>query len=379
MNTSYISPFTIILYVSVLVVSSFFAFLSEKKVRMTNDSVNLVLRRNRKIYFFFSFIPLYILLILSACGADHFSYNNLFELADNFSVIFGYGGMELGFTLFLYIVRLFTKNVDIFNAILAFVFLGLIYFTIYRLRTRLHVGWAVFCFVSIFFFQYMSLKRIYLAGAMVFFSTPYWLKSQYGKVIICLIIAVSFHISSIIAFIPFLFDRFLKIKIDTKKVVFLFVVILIFLIQSRGFIASINFGERHADYGLNSTSSIGFLQLFYYLPLLFIYDKAIKQDSSNRLYRISFLSLLCAFGLGIFSYYFDMIGRAFVIYMLPIVFFPTIFLYSFSNRVLLSRNGYILRVLFIVLYCSVRLYFYFSSYLVLDQISPYTTIFGDVF
>lgn len=376
-NFSYISPNTILLYLLVVFTSSLFAFIADGFKSRSQK------KNGGKAFLFFlflAFLSQYLLLAFSACGADYDNYNALFNMASSFWEVNGHDGVEKGFTLLVFIIRLFTDNVDVYNGILGFIFLFLVYSTIYKLRNRINCGWAVFCFVTIFFFQYLDLKRIYLACSIIFFSVPYWMKGEMRKTFVILVIAVFFHVSSIVAFVPLILDIFTRKKLDTKKIIILSVFALLFLVVFRNYLLNFTFDERHADYGLVANASIGVIQFFYYIPIVYIIIKARNDDKSDRLYKICFLMSICAFGLGILSYYVEMIGRAYIHFMTPVLLFPSFALYKYNQNGISKRKGLSFIVsAFTLIYCTVRLALYFSSYLVLDQISPYTTINGLVF
>lgn len=376
MNLSYISPQTVILYLSVWLVSIVFAFVADRYKNSNRGKTGV----GFWVWYSLSFAPLYLLLYFSACGADYESYNRVFEVADNFREVFGFNGEEYGFTTYVYLIRLFTKDVNTYNAILGLTFLIPIYLTFYKLRNKLHIGWAILCFVSVYYFQYLDLKRIYIAGAFVFSATPYWLNKQYGKTILLAALAASFHVSSFLIMLPIIADIISKDKFKLRSVLTFAIIGITLLITFRSVLSGVNLGERHEEYTLHSTASLGITQFAYYLPIIIILISLYKDCSGERFYKLAFFELLFLFGLALFSYYFAMVGRAFVHYMLPIVSFSTLVLYDNSKEKLVARNkqSFLLK-LFIVLYCGFRLYMYFWEYLILDQISPYITIYGDIY
>lgn len=367
------SATTVILYTFTIIFSIVTAKLACKsKKDIANGTVSTQINF---LYMAISFAALWLLLSFSVSGNDYKTYAMLFDNAKNFDFIIGYHEIELGFAYFNYIISCITINSNIYFFVLNFIFVFLVYFTLYKLRDRLDFISGIVVFTTTFYFQAMCLKRIYLAAAVVFFSIQYLIKKEYFKYVLMVIIATLFHRSAIIMLVPLVLDILVGLRIP-KKMLFSLVLFFIGVCYFFRFdIASVIYVHRYVQYE-TMDGHLGIMQFFFHLPLLLVFKwKYSNYDDyiSKRYLDIGILLSIISFSLGILSYYFEMIGRAFVYFMFPYVLALSICKKSRCSKSLfkINRNKFFLIMMY--LFFIIRLAIYYKEGMVNDGNDIYAT------
>lgn len=377
-----ISINTIILYCSVVIFSSMFAALACRNTYRSGISC----RKNRlhidRVMYSLSFLLCWGLIAFSKCGKDYFVYRNMFLDATSMSNVILRYGIESGYAFINYIIRMVTSNAEVFFAILAFFFVFPVYHTLYKMRAFVNPAWGVFVFTTVFFFQAMNLRRIYLAAALMFWATSFLIDKQYSRYILLLIACVFIHTSAIIMVAPLIYDLFVGKKISKYTLIILSAVFIIAVYYFKDMFFSFAITDRYANYGVQS-GGIGLLQIVYHIPLVYVLMKHKSESEMEIRYRnIGFIYILMSFAVGIFGYFVTMIGRAFVYFIFPFVLAPSYYSKQYigheNSRHLVLTSRKVWKLVFLV-YFIMRLMLYFSEYLFLDGIMPYQDIFLNTF
>ena len=203
-NWYYITLFIYFAAIGIAVIASFAAYKTEYVIEKETGQIRCKGKIN-KAWMSVSFLVLWGLLALADCGTDYPVYKDLFENAKDLQYTIGYHQIEIGFALINYFLRTITDSFILYNIIISFAFVFLIYRTLYKLKESVHLGWAVLAFASMSYLQFMNLKRIYLAAAIIFWAIPYLTEKKYMKYFICVILASLLHTSAIVMIvIPFI-------------------------------------------------------------------------------------------------------------------------------------------------------------------------------
>ena len=359
---------TVIVYVTVILLATFFAFIYQKKKH----------KKKAKGYLVLAFLPIWIMLAFSNCGTDYPAYEEFFLNSLNPEYWIA-GEMERGFLLFFAIVRFFTDSFEIFHIIWATVMLLLIYKTFVYYKNFIHTGYAMFAFASVYCIQSMNIMRIFFAAAMVFYATRYLLNKQYFKYTVAIVITSFIHISSIVMLLPLVF---LMMFPSPKKYLFktfVFVVAIFAVFAARSFIFGGNL--MGYTYGLNAGGSLGVANIIYHIPLIIFFVVANKSDVfSKEANKVFFVLMMTSFAVGFLSYYIDLIGRMYVYFESVYVLFPAYYLNSWKTDKALDKsqkmsNRFIWATMFIVV-MLLRVVLSIE-YFVPDQTMPYTWIFSN--
>lgn len=367
---------TAFFYILIVFIATFFAFAAEKLFASGRTKTKKVCG---SILFSLSFFSLFFVAAFSNCGADYESYNNVFLIGNDFSSVYGFHGMEKGFTILIFLIRKITNDVNVYNVLLALVFLMPVYRAIYKLRKITPLTWSIFIFSTLFFFQYLDLKRLFIASGIVLYGMTLWILDKKKKTSILLIlIAISFHVSALLALVPIVIDFISKKKKNALSVSITVLTFLVIVILFRNELLSFSLSGRHSNYSLNTNVSFGPMQFIYFLPIIIIYAYKIKDTSDSEIAKFGYYNIIIGFSLGLFSYFYTMIGRAYPFFAFGFLIIPSI-LAKHKNAISWNTKFNKISLIsasFIVCYCFLRTYVYFNEYLLLDQISPYTNIFG---
>ncbi len=371
---------TIILYVITILFASVTAFCSYKKSIYTSDSDTLHLVREARLSrfgFVVTFLILWQLLAFSTCGKDYESYNHLFLSALDWDYIIGHHELEIGFACLNFIIRILTDSVNVYNGILAFIFLYLIFSTLYKLKNRIHFGWAVLAFSCIFFLQFMNLKRIYLAAAICFYGIPYLLNNQKFRSLFTVLIAAAVHTSAIVMLLPLVIFWVFSKKFKWWQLTMMAVLGILVVYVFRHQIVEISFSSRYDKYGIQE-SGFGLAQIVYHVPIIWLLVKNRRQQK-EFLTRLGLVYILCSAAVSIMGYFIVAIGRMFSYFILPFVLAPSV-LYVGNSQKSIIRHGVVRKehfaYLIALVYFVFRLYMYCSTMLFTDGLMPYTSIFS---
>ncbi len=369
---------TALLYVTTVASASVVAFFSYKKENEATDRYGNLVIQKASISSFgmcISFFILWQLLAFSTCGTDTQTYNDLFVNAKDFSYTIGYHQIEKGFALLNFAIRLVTDNEILYNCVIAFIFLLLVFKTLYKFREKIHFGWGILVFATTFYLQYMNLKRIYLAVAICFYAVSFMYERMYIKATIIIIIAMMIHTSAIIMFVPLLIDVFLSKAIKWRDLFFCAGTVLLLCFALRNQIAGISLSSRYTQYGMEE-AGLGILQFAYHIPILYILIKQLKNDE-DRIYIQSLVLILCSFIISVMGYYVAMVGRMFVYYMLP--FMVAASTGNIQRKISSLRDYSEFKNFVMLMYFAVRLCIYLVDMSVVDGIYEYSNIFGMIF
>ncbi len=114
------------------------------------------------------------------------AHMHIFFRISSFSII--QNGIEPGFHLFMIIIKIFTKNENVFLGIVALSTVVFVYKGIWDCRHELSIGFAVFIFSSQYYFQSYNLMRMYFAMSFLIAGVKLLLDGRYLRYLVLIFI-----------------------------------------------------------------------------------------------------------------------------------------------------------------------------------------------
>ncbi len=374
---------TVPLYLGIIALATAIAFASYQKGEevVFADGTRQVTRapKIRPLGLVLTFLTLFPLLAFSTAGMDHETYNLLFESAKDWDFCVNYHQMEIGFSLINLVLRCVTSDVVLYNCILAFAFLALVLSTFYRLRDKIHFGWGVMAFTCIFYLQYLNLKRIYLAAAILFAAIPWLLNKEYAKYVLAVFGTTLLHTSAIVMFVPLLIGITVGKKLNYKVLGVLAILGFAGLYFLRELLVRYSLSSRYEGYGIID-APMGIRVALYHLPVLgwFLWQGNPDKHTDTKW---CYIFLMCSFVISGMGYFIELIGRMFVYFLFPFAFVPSMgrCYEGYKDRLFNVNKRKAMWIWLITAgYFACRLGLYFLEMYV-DGILPYKNIFGWIF
>ena len=362
---------TLFLYFAVISGAVIFAFLAYKRKYILGKTGRMVLRVEiKKGWMLMSFVLLWGLLAFADCGKDYHTYKDLFDNAKDLHYTIGYHEIEIGFAFVNYYIRSITDSFIIYNIIVSFFFLFLIYETLYKLKNYIHFGWAVLAVSTMSYLQFMNLKRIYIAAAIIFWAMQFLIGKKYVKYFLSVILASLIHTSAAIMFLTPCMQLLLRIKFKRWHLIFFSLLGFFLIYEFRYQIFSIVISSRYEQYGVVETT-VGLAQFVYHVPFLFLIIRNNK--GKTQLEQISFILILFSFIVSSLGYFISMVGRMYVYFVFGFASTPSLVM-SEKKIHFKNVNYQTFICVFFVLYFFMRIMIYCKSSLYLDGIMPYTSV-----
>lgn len=199
-------------YIVILVMLLFNVAVEQRAKRSKKNIATVALQ-------FSCFILLFFMAMRSqSVGADTSGYCRMF--------VQGYSGekMEKGYLLFNKILRLFFANPQTITIANSLLLIFLLYQSVKRLSPIPQL--SIWLYVTLGVFQTeMNLTRNAIAIMMCYLSTQYISRKQPVKYCACILLASSFHLTSLL-FLP-LYWLVRHVRLDRKKMVFLVLAVVI--------------------------------------------------------------------------------------------------------------------------------------------------------
>lgn len=371
----------IFIYICIIGASVFFAFLSQLDLCKLKGIKGTKRQKQIECYFqrsclFMSFFILWFFSAFADCGADRKSYQRIF-LESSLASVFD-GWQEPGFVIFNLVFKLLGDNPKIILIAISTVTLALVYCTLYDLREEINIGYAVLIYGSLFFVQSLSLMRIYMAAAILFWGVRYLKKEQLGKYAVVIFIATMIHYSSLVIVLPVVLTYFLytrKYNFSTHLLVISIGMCTAFLILSicAPLLSNISIFARFQRYLENiSFSGIGVAQLVYNLPMCFLIF--LIRNKLNDSYKRLFCSYMsCHFFIAMLSYVITMLGRAISLFSILYLFILPYCIRA-MNQEIKKKHYFIIFNILVLGFFLFRFLNYIGEYAFIDVVIPYKNI-----
>lgn len=322
---------TIVLYLSVLCVSTFCAEMAQKR-RVSNGKI---IYRFRAMWYILSFVCAWFVCAFTDVGVDYDSYIRIIKRASFEELFLG----EVGLNMLAMIAKtIFAENYAGVMFAMNTLAILIAYYAIYKLRYKASLGLAVF---SYFLLSYL---RFYLVGmhistALVLLSIVYMVEGDDGKAILTYFIGCTMHYSAILllpAVLLFYLVTFRKKKISKLMLVGLFVVYMIVIVSASSLYvyltSRISLFSHYAEHGLiNDYQGTGLMQFIYFVPILYMGLQIYGKHKNKRLINMALILGMTSFLFGMLGYSMNVVARMYEHFIgLYIVIIP-MFLFDRKN------------------------------------------------
>lgn len=282
--------------------------------------------------------------------------------------------VESGFRLLTVIVKNITDNYGVFLVVVGIITILPVVYIINRYRNMIDVPLVVFIYVSMYFINGFSAYRQYMAVSISLMAVDAIIEKKPFKALIWIIVASTIHTSCLVLLIPYIlyYMKFLSNKIIT----ILAAVFFAFFYFGRSLIALLLVRhERYSIYLVDSAIDFGFEQLVYYAPMFLLMYICKKYEKNKNIYRLTYIYLVVGFAFGMASYILPILGR------IQSVFMPMAFLLSYYIKIYKQKNKRLNRILIslcVLMYGICRFAIWIVQYYSMEDLMPYTNIFGGI-
>lgn len=208
--------------------------------------------------------------------------------------------VDIGYTVFNYIVSLFTENPQWILFMTQAVICSLVYILAYRERNNISMTMFMMIYLLTMFNQSLNIARQSMAIAIIIFSYKYLKERKLVKFFVCTLLAACFHSTAILAlpiyFINILINSRAKKRYQILIIVLLVMVIAFFEDVLRFMVYDLHLLSERYLYYLSSSSDtqISIFQLVYrmFLVLIVVLN---KKRMDEKTYNIMFTLLIINF------------------------------------------------------------------------------------
>lgn len=363
---------SVIIYLLIISYVSLFGVLSNNFLKKRNITTS-------KLFIVFSFLAAFIpSAIRYGIGIDYFNYINSYYFVSSISDFNILSFKESGFELINLIAKYIMGDpqyIFVFSAMLLLIF---IYKAILDNKNIINIGFALFIFMTLFYFSSYNTVRQSIAIGIVFYSYKYISERKLWKFIIFILLASLFHVTALFILPMYFILNSKSHKLKYFKVgIFIIIILIIFKNYSLFLqkITTVELFNSYATYQLDTQIRIGtgigqiLIRIPLILPILLLRKKIINY---NKPYEILIDMIMIEPFLAIFSYvstYVDRMSLYFsIVYILILPTIPKVI-----NKKLKSAS-----VIYIII-CCLAYWFWHYIYSGEDGIIPYNIIFGKLF
>ena len=327
---------------------------------------------------FFTCIGLIIPFLISALryyvGTD---YGNYIRVYNQFS---GINFWELILNnhelLFITVIKI-SYNPQVMFAIMAFLTITILYFSIFKYKEKLSLGFMFFLYLFLFFTSSFNIMKQGLAIVIIAYSYKFIFNKELKKFLITVFIAALFHVTALI-FLPFYFvhNNSKNTKKTIQKIIKIIYIILMICVVLNynlviNWLTKISFFEEFSLYS-NEVSSNNFefiINIMLLLIILIFRKRLINYDEKNKIFIFMFIINCILMFTGYISPFIKRIALYFGI--------SSIFLLaSFPNIV--KKKEQRLLVYFLISLYAIGMFVMSTFVLKHANIIPYQTIFNTI-
>ena len=260
---------TILLYVVVLLISTFCAAMSQKR-RIYNGKVEYYFRLN---WFFLSFLVACFFCACTNIGVDYQNYVAIIRRAEFDNLFSGEVGLNL---LFLMLKVFLCENTDGVIFVSKTLAMAIAYYAIYRVRNKVDLGLAVFAYMFLSYLRFF-LIGMHLSTALILLSLVYLVEDNNKRAWGSYFIGCTIHYSAILLFPAYLLfyvitifkKKISKLMIGLLSVSYLVAMLCVSSIY-RLVTSNISFLSHYAEHGIiNDYQGTGLMQIVFFLPIVY--------------------------------------------------------------------------------------------------------------
>lgn len=332
---------TILLYVSVLFVSTFCAAISQKR-RVCNGKIQYYFRLK---WFILSFLIAWFFCAFTDIGVDYYNYIRIVERAEIGSLFLG----EVGLNILCVILKFFLGgNADGVLFVLKTIAISIAYYAIYRLRKRVNLGLAVFSYILLSYLRFY-LMGMHISTALILLSLVYLVEGDDKKALFSYFIGCTMHYSAVLLFFAYLL--FYAITLAKKRISRLMIALLsisymitVFCVNSiyMFLTSNISIFKHYAEHGvINDYQGTGIMQFVFFLPILYFGLQIYKKHNNKRLINMALIFGLTSFFFAMLGYSLNVASRMYEHFIgLYMVIIP-MFLFDRRNHQNIHSNKYL--------------------------------------
>ena len=246
------TPFFVLLFVPIMI----------QHIQIGNKNINYEKRNRIALIFFFAFLTVLVMLRHESIGNDTKNYIQYFHQVSkmNWHQV-RISSEEFGFSYLNKVISLFSQNQHFYLAVVSIITFSMIYPTYKRVCSDASLTIVLFCTMSTFVMLFSGIRQM-LAIGIGFIAYEFTRNKKTIPFIICVILAMLFHISAfILAFIYPIYHTTIK-----RKNLFVIIPILvgtfIFNKQIFSFLTSVLARFTRFDGQMTSTGAFTMLLLF---------------------------------------------------------------------------------------------------------------------
>ena len=311
--------------------------------------------------------PMFISAVRYNVGTDYFDtyYTGFYRILNESK----FDNFEIGYLLLNKIIQLFTDNVFVLFIITSILFVSFTYASIYELSYCIPISILMFFFTRYYFIG-MNGVRQFIAISIATYSLKYVLKKDLKRFLLYIILACSFHYSTIL-FAPVWFLN--NLKINKKRLVVLICIDILLFVFGIEIIIDILSRTKYANllirYNVCGLTFTIFTILLNGLILTISYTN-FKSRVNDGKYRLFLNIQIVCFLVTLVLRSIPLMERIYWIYSFPIIVtFPWLVHGIKSSQI---RRICIFTVLFIF-----ALYMVYDIFIMHDhEVIPYQWIFG---
>lgn len=280
--------------------------------------------------------------------------------------------VEPGFRLLMVLFRNINANYGVFLFVVGLMTVLPVIHYIDKYKDRIDVPSAVLIYTCLYYFNSFSAYRQYMAVSLSLIVLDAIIEAKPIKALVWIVIAASIHTSCLILAVPYFlcFVRLLTKRMIAFSIIAFFTVA---LIGRNVIISYLAASDRYYIYSVANEINIGLEQIIYYSPLFYIIYECKRYKPEKNISRIAFVYLSIGFLCGMLSYIIPIFGRMSAVFLPIILLIPYyIMLYKKNNKK--PKQAAIYFITF--LYCVARFFIWIIQYFSLEDLMPYTNVFG---
>lgn len=319
-----------------------------------------IIKTNNRSYIYIVSFALISLLGLRgvSVGIDTVTYNNIYNSTKYLSLSQTLDqNIEYGYSFFEYVVNVFFGDFQFLLIIVAFLFIGVVSYHIYKYSKNPMLSYALFIVYGFYSFA-MSATRQTIAIALVMIAYEYMKKKKLLKFIICVFLASSFHISALIFLPVYWFNKF---ELNKKAIFILFLLGLLLLGFKDEFQTLLNSYAR-IEYSAIETGGNG-MYIFMLISVLLgiIYRKPFAARNENNKYLL-YMMVSALLIMPITQFHPAVMRLYFYFFIFLIIYIPNI---------LSSINDRLIRNVGVGLYFITGVIWFFTSIIHIEKLESY--------
>lgn len=244
---------------------------------------------------------------------------------------------EIGYSLFIYIITIFTDNVHFSLFCIQLITITFIYLFAYKKRDKLQMWLVMLIYLLSWYCISYTMMRQSIAVAIIIFSTVFFERKKYIKTILLFLLAMSFHVTAVLGIVVYIMMYIYSGKFSKKTTRIITTIISVGLVIATLFYKELLYflanvlnvlPDRFYGYAVEYTAgklytnySELLYKLFWIIGAIFYMIKMRKVENNSKLILMLLLIDFATFivswkivNIGRAGYYFFYIG---LFYLIP--------------------------------------------------------------